>query len=178
MGFQYYPTLKVASDDRHLLLVYEDRIDVLDTTDGATRRTFFFDRNIVDVDLLEPDSKVLVTMDHAWKDNRVSTRVSFMASLCSSHVTVYPSGLGSKVIHQHGGFGHFWCSSGPGRGQHGHVVRQLQPLGHGKSVTVRPCCPCSPSPPGRCVAPSPPPNQVADPSCRCDPLSGGTLGEG
>ena len=77
-GLQYYPTLKVTSDDRYLLLVYEDRIDRLDTSNGATRKVFFFDRNIVDVDLLKAHAKALVTMDHAWKDDRVSTKVSFI----------------------------------------------------------------------------------------------------
>ena len=38
--------------------------------------------------------------------------------------------------------------------------------------------PCSLSSLGRWVAGSLSPNQVADSSCRCDPLSGGTLGEG
>jgi len=77
-GPQYYPTLKVTNDDRYLLLVYEDRIDRLDTRDGATRKTFFFHRNIVDVDLLESRAEALVTMAHAWTDDRVSTKVSFI----------------------------------------------------------------------------------------------------
>ena len=77
-GPQYYPTLKVTSDDRYLLLLYEDRIDRLDTGDGATRMTFFFDRNIVDVDLLKTQAKALVTMDHEWTGDQVSTKVSFI----------------------------------------------------------------------------------------------------
>jgi len=97
------PTLKVTTDDRHLLLVQRDRIDVLDTADGVTRKTFLFERRIIDVDVLEPTSRVLVTLAHAWQGDRVSTRVSFIdlerdhqhtitVPNCSDEMAVMPSG--------------------------------------------------------------------------------------
>ncbi len=77
-GLQHYPTLKVTSDDRYLILVYQDRIDRLDTSDGATRKTFFFNRDIIDVDLLETHGKALVTMVHEWNGDQVNAKVWFI----------------------------------------------------------------------------------------------------
>jgi hypothetical protein len=100
---QHYPTLKVTRNDEHLLLIHEDRIDVIDPKDGTTRRTFFFHRRIVDVDLLDPASRIMVAMEHDWKGDLASTKVAFVdvsdgrqhiidVPNCSDEVAVAPDG--------------------------------------------------------------------------------------
>jgi hypothetical protein len=96
-------SLKVTADDRYVLIVQSDRIDVLDAADGVTRKTFLYRRPIVDVDLFGPDSRLLVTLAHEWDGDHVSTPVSFVdldsdsqhtidVPNCSDEVAITPSG--------------------------------------------------------------------------------------
>ena len=81
-------SLKVTLDDRYVLVIQHDRIDVLDAADGVTRKTFLYHRPIVDVDLLEPGTRLLVTLAHVWHGDRVFTPISFVDLSRDHHRTI------------------------------------------------------------------------------------------
>ena len=75
---------------------------MLDSSDGLTRKTFLYARRIVDVDVLESGKRLLVTQEHAWDGDRVSTPISFIdlerdrqhtidVPNCADEVAVVPS---------------------------------------------------------------------------------------